>query len=42
MKARMLGTRRKLLWFVLFAALMGWFAKDGTNQITMIYEMQPW
>lgn len=38
----MAGTKRKILWFVLFAALLGWFTKDGTNQGSIVFDTQPW
>jgi hypothetical protein len=29
---RQYAHRKKLLWFVLFALALGWFAKDGTTR----------
>ena len=38
----MTSKRRKLLWFLLFAAAVGWFAKDGTTQLATDMMIRPW
>lgn len=39
---RLMGKRRKLLWIVLFASLLGWFAKDGTNRVVTEFVLPNW